>query len=214
MNENTRQNISPETAVNHERQPQHSEVFVNLDKVVEGGITISTDESPQESESPLSDDDDSPMTIGVGDVKVSDKGAITSYLAFDSQNELNELQTRLSEKDRELSELQKAVEEAEKRHLSVEKLVFNLKNALLQQENLKNGEIEDMSAKNLFATLLDSLEAEKESCRRMEVENTKLRGQVRKCVVGKVVLVVVEFPRAHTRFPPVELTKLIFCFFT
>ncbi len=146
--------------------------------------------SHDESESPVNDDyndDDASMVNGVQQhVKILDEDTIIPPQKFGAENEVNELMLCLEDRNRELSELQKAVNTAEKGRASAEELTCNLKNVLLK-EHLKNGD----SAQILVTKLLDTVEAEKESCRRMEVENTKLHGQV-----SKVVIVIV-IPWAH-----------------
>ncbi len=177
--EKTRQNdIVPEKVI-HLEEPQLTEAFVNSDETVKGDNSETVVPS-QGSESPVSDDDGSAMVIGVQHVTFSYEDPMAPPMAFDAQNELRELSLRLQDRDRELSDLQKAVKKAEMDRASAEELTCNLKGMLLLQEHFKDEE-EDISAKTLVVKLLDSLEAEKESCRRMEVENTKLRGQVRKC---------------------------------
>ncbi len=164
--EKARQNIIPETT--------------------ETDNTETATPSHDESKSPVNDnddDDDTSMMNGVQQhVKVLDEDTIIPPQKFGAENEVNELKLCLEDRNRELSGLQKAVNIAEKGRASAEELTCNLKNVILK-EHLKNGD----SAEILVTKLLDTLEAEKESCRRMEVENTKLRGQVSKVVVVIVI---------------------------
>ncbi len=163
------------------KRSELAEVFINSkNEIVKGG-----DNPNQGSESPVSDDDGGGSAARSHVNVVSYEDSMTPPMVFyaAAQNdEFNNLILCLQDRDRELSELQKAVKKVEMERASAEDLTCSLKDILLLQEHFKNEEREeDISPKILVAKLLNSLEAEKESCRRMEVENIKLRGQVRTC---------------------------------
>ncbi len=176
-----------------EHEVEGKSVVVPETSVIDHTETVTS--SHNKSQNPVNgdgyEDDDTSMMIGVQQYdSMFNDDTITPPEKFGAENEVNELKLRLEDRDREVSALQKAVNTAEKERASADELVCNVKNVLLK-ENLEEG---GNSVEILVTKLLDTLEAEKESCRRMEVENTKLRGQVSK------VVFVIDIPWKHRPF--------------